>query len=48
MSLIVCRNQGYMNQEMFSLATASRSCPPSRMELTRLQFSPADRQRNAC
>ena len=33
-----------MSQEKFTLVTASRSCPRSRMELVRLQFSAADRQ----
>ena len=34
-----------MSQEKISLATASRSCYPSRMELTYLQFSGTDRQK---
>ena len=33
-----------MIQEKFSVVTASRSCPRSRMELARLQFCAADRQ----
>ena len=34
-----------MSQGKFSLVTASWSCPPSRMELARLQFSAADRHK---
>ena len=40
-----CLPQSRLHEsKIFTLVTASQSCPRSRMELVRLQFSAADRQ----
>ena len=45
-SLTLCRNQSLHESRKIQFGHSYRSCPPSRMELTCLQFSEANRQKH--